>query len=434
MAYSSSSLFRLINAKGIVGSSSNYCMLGKWSARCSASLFNLRAFSTATATTAIKAVLNRDSPPWLMLPPEIEAGTTSYKFYSLADDKVLTRCLSDEIRNLRLTCRGSSHGWLALLSQHDGIFLYNPISRRHIKLPSILNLPLRFPCRDIRKDILASARKVDKVILSCSPDEENCRVLIIRDGGNALAFCCPGRSKEWTLVLDENRGSNYYRSDCVYSARLKLFFALACGNGRKLETWDLGDPSSPKLIKVDETNIKQGHFYSLLHTFSPLTYGGKDHLVVAKEDLLLVIQYRMDSVGPDGSCFDLSDNSCPDNYPYMTIGFDIFKYDSEKGKFEYLDSSSLGDLAIFVGKHSHSVAIQATQFPGVKPNSIYFTDTELTGKLEGNERDDNYGLFCCGHDIGIYNYQDKTVSSCYYPCDVPSARRILAAPIWFFPN
>ncbi|KAL3629324.1 hypothetical protein CASFOL_026546 [Castilleja foliolosa] len=417
MTFSSSSLFRLINAKCIVGSSS------KWSARSCASLFNLRALSTATATTA------SDSSPWLMLPPEIKASTTSYKFYSLDDNKVQTRCLSDEIRNLRLTCRGSSHGWLALLSQHDdGFFLYNPISGRHIKLPSILNLPTF----DAYEDILSSPRSVDKVILSCSPDEDedNCRVLIVRNWLNTSAFCCPGRSKEWTLMLDENTDDKRYYSDCVYSSRGNLFYAVDSG---RLETWDLGDLSSPKLIKVDKCILEEYYYFPSFKWFiSKFLCGSKQHLVVAKEDLLYVVQYTMYEVAPDGACFDDEDDRCPIGCRYMTIGFDIFKYDSEKGKFKYLDSSSLGDLAIFVGKHSHSVAIQATEFPGVKPNSVYFTDAYGTGNLNGDDSD--YNRQICGHDIGIYNYQDKTVSPCYYPCDVPSVKMTLPAPIWFFPS
>ncbi|KAL3629304.1 hypothetical protein CASFOL_026526 [Castilleja foliolosa] len=181
-------------------------------------------------------------------------------------------------------------------------------------------------------------------------------------------------------------------------------------------------------------NLENINFYSMVDTFLWYSCRTKEHLVVAKEDLFLVIRYIMDDVGPDGSCFDDDDGSCPKNRPYMTIGFDIFKYDSEKGKFEYLDRSSLGDLAIFVGSHSHSVAIQATEFPGVKANSVYFTDGRYTGKLEGDESDVYYKVLCRGHDIGIYNYQDKTVSPCYYPCDVPSVKTILPVPIWFFPN
>ncbi|KAL3629325.1 hypothetical protein CASFOL_026547 [Castilleja foliolosa] len=345
---------------------------------------------------------------------------------------------------------GSSHGWLALLRpHHNGFYLYNPISRRYIELPSIFNLPIVFKDKFFlynpisggliklpsilnlatffKDDIL----NVTKVILSCSPDEdeENCRVVIVRDDGPALAFCCSGRSKEWTFMLDEERGERFYK-DCVYSTSQNLFFGLTHDN--ELETWDLGDPSSPKLIKVDQTNIKQGHFYSLVDTFL-LSCGTKEHLVVAKEDLLLVIQYIAYHVGPDGSCFDNSDNSCPYNSRHMTIGFDIFKCDSEKGKFEYLDRSSLGDLAIFVGKHSHSVAIQATEFPGVKPNSVYFTDAYGTGYLEGGELElgveSYHDIPICGHDNGIYNYQDKIVSPCYYPCDASSVKTITTAPI-----
>ncbi|KAL3629303.1 hypothetical protein CASFOL_026525 [Castilleja foliolosa] len=441
MAFSSSSLLRLICPKGIFRSTSNYSILAKWSARSCASSFNQRGLSTATATTAIEAVRKHESPPWLMLPSESEGGTImNYKFYSLSDNKVQTLCLSDEIRDLRLTnCRGSSHGWLALLRPHDDdphhhyFFLYNPISRRHIKLPSI-----------------PEYKYVTKVILSCSPDEdeENCRALMINiPNGKKLALCCPGRSKEWTAFSDEN--TDWYK-DCVYSAQLKLFFVLTYDG---IETWDLGEISSPKLIKVDNFNIDEFRYSSsqiqnLLRKLRYGPYGTVRHLVVAGEDILLVIQYIMNHVGPDGSCFDGPDiflfknfgfhvfKYDSDMYPYMTFGFDVFKYDSEKGKYDYLDSSGLGDLAIFVGTHNHSVGIKATQFPGVKPNSVYFTDGCYTGSLHGNDSDASSSLMKqrSGHDIGIYNYQDKTVSPCYYPCDAPSLKNILPAPIWFFPN
>ncbi|KAL3629393.1 hypothetical protein CASFOL_026615 [Castilleja foliolosa] len=146
MAFSSSSiLLRSILAKGISTSTSNYCNFVKFSARSGASWFNRTGLSTATDTTAVQ---NQDSPggPWLMLPPEYEDGDVSYKeykvglrqlgkmtykFYSLLDNKVHTPCPDDVIRELRLVCRGSSHGWLALLGPRDeGFFLYNPITRR----------------------------------------------------------------------------------------------------------------------------------------------------------------------------------------------------------------------------------------------------------------------------------------------------------------
>ncbi|KAL3629439.1 hypothetical protein CASFOL_026661 [Castilleja foliolosa] len=408
MALSSSVLLRSICPKSIAGSSSNYCLFFKWSARSGASWFNRRGVSTATAKTASKAIQNQHSPPWLMLPPESEGGTTSYKFYSLTENKVQTCSPSDVIGNLRLTCRGSSHGWLALLSQHD----------------DVLNLPT-LPY----VNILSSATYVNKVILSCSPDEdeENCRVVVLRDCGNPMAFCCPGRSKDWTLMLDENTDDKRYYVDCVLSTtRQNLFFGLTCSV--QLEIWDLGDLSSPKLIKYDYVEMENYDRLSSLERSATILLGKVNHLLLVKEDLLMVFQKVMEWVGPDGSCFN---QYSPNKYRRMTIDFDIWKYYPEEEKFRCLDSSSLGGLAIFLGLHSHSVAIQASEFPEVKPGSFYFTDGYYTGRLGGDD-----DVLCRGgHDIGIFNFQNKTVSPCYYyPCDVPSLKNILPAPIWFFPS
>ncbi|KAL3629410.1 hypothetical protein CASFOL_026632 [Castilleja foliolosa] len=441
MAFSSSILLRSIRGKGIFRSTCNYCNFVKWSARSCASSFNQRGLITATATTAIQAVQNQDSPgPWLMLPPEYEDGEISYKehrnglqqlgkmtykFHSLLDNKVQTPCPDDVIRDLWLTCRGSSHGWLALLGpKNEGFFLYNPITRRHIKLPSIFSLP-KLPGDDIlRLSSRTSWRDVDKLILTCSPDEdeENCRAVMINGFGNMLAFCCPGKSKEWTMMRDEERGNRVYE-DCVYCTSRKLLYGLTNGSG--LETWDIGDPSSPKLIKVDKHDYFPSFEMPLWWLCLPT-----EHLVVAGEDLLLVVQYVVMSVGPDGSCFDHEDQQPrPDNCRHMTIRFDVFKHDPEKGRYEFVDySSSLGGFAIFVGALSHSVAFPAARFPELKPDSIYFTDGYGDGPLDGYDSDEPLD----GRDIGIYNYRDKTVSQCHYPWDI--VKNNLTSPIWFFPS
>ncbi|KAL3629344.1 hypothetical protein CASFOL_026566 [Castilleja foliolosa] len=451
MALSSSPLLPSICVNGIFTSSSNYCMFGKWSPKSCASSFKLRGLSTATSTTAIEAVQNQDSPgPWLMLPPEYEdgkhiyndqdgmyeIGKRTYKFYSLLDNKVQTPCFDEVIRDLPLTCRGSSHGWLALLGpQNEGFFLYNPITRRHIKLPSIFNLP-KLPGDDILGSTSSTTwRDVDKLILTCSPDEdeENCRAVIINGFGNMLAFCCPGKSKEWTMMRDEERGDRAYE-DCVYSTSRKMLYGFTNNSG--LEIWDLVDPSSPKLIKVDKRNYDQS-----IEMFLFVMCLYKEFLVVAGEDLLLVVQYTMDTVGPDGSCFyHLDERPRPDNPRHMTISFDVFKHDPEKGRFEFMDSSSsLGGFAIFVGQHHDAVAIPATQFPELKPDSIYFTDGYDVGPLDGYDSDDDDDdderdgdKRFSGRDIGIYNYKDKTVSECYYPWDI--VKNKLTTPIWFFPS
>ncbi|KAL3629340.1 hypothetical protein CASFOL_026562 [Castilleja foliolosa] len=414
----------------------------KWSARSCASSFSLRGLSTATATTAVQ---NQYSPgPWLLLPPEYEEGEVNYKlqppkyevskmtykFYSLFDNKVQTHSPIDEIREFRLTCRGSSHGWLALLGpRNEGFFLYNPITRRHIKLPSIFNLPKLPHDQGMRETSPTTWRDVKKLILTCSPDEdeENCRAVIINGFGHMLALCCPGKSKEWTMMRDEKRGDRAYE-DCVYSTSRKLLYGLTNSSG--LEIWDLKDPSSPKLIKVDKGNSSYPSFEVFL--WCMCLY--REFLVVAGEDLLLVVQHTMDTVGPDGSCYnDIDERQRLDNPRHMTIRFDVFKHDPEKGRFKFVDSSSsLGGFAIFVGQHHDAVAIPATQFPELKPDSIYFTDGYWEGPLDGYDSNDDNDERFDGRDIGIYSYRDKTVSECYYPWDI--VKNKLTTPIWFFPS
>ncbi|KAL3629409.1 hypothetical protein CASFOL_026631 [Castilleja foliolosa] len=451
---SSSSLHRPICPNGIFGSSSssNYCHFVKWSPKSCASSFKLRGLSTATATTAIQAVQNQDSPgPWLMLPPEYEDGEISYKecktglrqlgkmtykFYSLFDNKLQTPCFDDEvIRDLPLVCRGSSHGWLALLGpRNEGFFLYNPITRRHIMLPSIFNLPKLSGDDILRTTSSTDWRDVQKLILTCSPDEdeENCRAVMINGFGNMLAFCCPGKSKEWTTMMrdEEERGNRFY-DDCVYSASRKLLYGLTksteLGVCDGLEIWDLVDPSSPKLIKVDKPDYCPAFELSLWWFCSPWEY-----LVVAGEDLLLVVQYTTD-VGQDGSCTKINQRPLPDNLSPKTVRFDVFKHNPKKGRFKFVDSlSSLGGLAIFVGQHHDSVAIPASRFPELKSDSIYFTDGDWEGPLDCHNLykydDERVG----DRDIGIYNYKDKTVSQCYYPCDKTDVKK--TTPIWFFPS
>ncbi|KAH6765776.1 hypothetical protein C2S52_016759 [Perilla frutescens var. hirtella] len=84
--------------------------------------------------------------PWLMLPPAYEkrGGGMAYRFYSLADNEVLSFEKSDGVESPDDDARvvGSSHGWLALLNRRNNdLFLSNPLSRRDIKLPPIDALP-----------------------------------------------------------------------------------------------------------------------------------------------------------------------------------------------------------------------------------------------------------------------------------------------------
>ncbi|CAA0827128.1 Unknown protein [Striga hermonthica] len=411
MAYSS----LLRRCRGFAGFSS-YLISGKWSRDCN--WFCRRGMSTAALMSPEKSNPSpSSSSPWLMLQPVYEAGATctaattlTYKFYNLAENRVVTLWVPPIAGDL-MKFRGSSGGgWLSLVQRRTRhLLLYNPIVRRHIKLP-----PFYGPYDYLR---------IHKSILSCSPDSEKCVAVSLIYFANSMAVCRPLSSDKWTW-FGTCSGNNYY-IDCVYSTSQQILFALT--DSYQLEAWDL-TVASPQLIRI------MGEFSSILHreenstkkellqSRDDLTCWPHYHLVVAGDDLLVVTQYPMLSVDSDGLYVDVeSDDYDRPTFelPTVTIDFDIHRYDPKDGDLKYVEGSCLGGWTLFVGNNSQSVALRA---PELKPNSIYFTDPFELHINQGN------------HDIGIFSYEDKTVSPCYYPCDPANLKLIFPPPIWFFPS
>ncbi|CAA0827126.1 Unknown protein [Striga hermonthica] len=370
--------------------------------------------STAALMSPEKSNPSSSSSPWLMLQPVYEAGATctaattlTYKFYNMAEDRVMTLWVSPPGDLMKF--RGSSGGgWLSLVQRRTrDLLLYNPIARRHMKLPPFYGL----------YDYLA----LHKSILSCSPDSEKCVAVSLICFENSMAVCCPLSSDKWTW-FGTCSGNNYY-IDCVYSTSQQILFALT--DSYQLEAWDL-TVASPQLTRImgefssilrREVNSKKKE---LLQSRDDLTCWHHYHLVVAGEDLLVVTQYTMLSVDWDGLYVDFNYSKGPPfELPSVTIDFDVHRYDPKDGDLKYVDGSCLGGWALFVGNNSQSFALRS---PELKPNSIYFTDPLESSINQGN------------HDIGIFSYEDKTVSPCYYPCDPANLKPIFPPPIWFFPS
>ncbi|KAL3637043.1 hypothetical protein CASFOL_019342 [Castilleja foliolosa] len=396
--------------------------------------------------------------PWLMLPPSFKDDNEMvYNFYSLSENKVLSfnkRDPKDENPTLSppddSKIVGSSHGWLALFdpSTYD-FYLSNPLTRRHIKLPPMHNLPN--PQVNLIDSIVSHGR-VSKLIISGSPHEDECRAIMNFGWTDTMAFCSPGRpTTEWTsfgnsLCEPLNKGDDpwYARSfeDFVYSARQKLFFCLTEQNSDELEGWDLTDPNSPRIDWLDETLLEDEYYPWLCKKKKSLAlekyYCRRLRYLVFSEEsnrLFLVTRHLVEEMAPDGSCVEVrhdgelhryKSTNFPPN-PYKTIGFDVHEIDREGRRLNYLEGC-LDGMAMFVG-HNHSFLISGVgDGDGIKPNSIYFTDDkEVTPRKWHREE---FG----GHDIGIFDNENKTISSCYYPCDLKSFTKIVPAPIWFTPS
>ncbi|KAL3647082.1 hypothetical protein CASFOL_008050 [Castilleja foliolosa] len=203
-------------------------------------------------------------------------------------------------------------------------------------------------------------------------------------------------------------------------------------NGDDFEAWDVAsDP--PRLRWENRNDLLTYHNYdewyyravALLGSGYTEPFRG---LVFAEQtdQLFFVTRHIVPQMGPDGSSVDDRDY---ERYPYKTVSFDVHKVDWELdgggGRLSHLDGGSLDGLAMFVGLN-HSFAVVATEHNGLKPNSIYFTDDKRIvprGIIDDYEK---YG----GHDIGIFDYKNKTISQCYYPCDIQSIKKIMPEPIW----
>ncbi|KAL3655007.1 hypothetical protein CASFOL_000793 [Castilleja foliolosa] len=402
-----------------------------------------------------------------------------YKFYNLSEDKEESFRGNSEVELADAKLVGSSHGYLALFNQRNNnhLFLYNPITRRQIRLPPIENLPKP------RMNLTPNGRgRVSKLILSSSPaDDDECIAMMTFGPGDRLAFCHPCHSTEWTpigqlffevdeeteIIPSEENYANpltkyamsYARAyeDFVYCARLKRFTCITqfeidlfnrcfCDPICELEDWDLSDPHSPITATCSLWLVSlsfDGQEWmtqnlSLLKKCRQIPY-----LIYAEaqNQLFVLIRFVMDRVAPDGSyvpidelLYDpISRRLLVDTYPYKTIGFcvlkvEYFREDRERG-VEHVrlvkDSCSLDGLTMFVGMN-HSFAVSSANFPKLKPNSIYFTDANKHG-------DSIYG----GHDIGIFDFANKTLSPCdCYPCvDIPSLKRKTPPqPVWFTPS
>ncbi|CAA0824541.1 Unknown protein [Striga hermonthica] len=366
-----------------------------------------------------------------MLPPTFTGeGELIYQFYVLGENRVMTLQRAGDREfwaDNDYSILGSSHGWLFLFHKEScDLILSNPLYGRHVMLPSICTLS-DIPKRHLDRGFRSLH---DIIISSSSPDDDDeCRALVTFSPRQRLAFCCPNSSSlEWTVLGDK---TDY--DSCVYSAKQKLFFCFRDGyyqgihenKDPRLEAWDLKDPHSPRMILMplsfDKNNYPTAYRSEQEHK-------QKDHLPIWDAILLAVAEptgqlfhvrrFTKDWVGADGY-YTKDEYYGPKtgiytDPPYMTVGFDVHRYDPKTGSLVYIDRS-LDGLTLFLGSNN-GFGLPAADFPELKPDSIYYTEPPRWRK--GCHHVDNYNYY-----VGIFNYRDEMFAPCFYPVDVQSSVR-----------
>ncbi|KAL8551427.1 hypothetical protein ACS0TY_000500 [Phlomoides rotata] len=300
------------------------------------------------------------------------------KVHNLAENKILRslgKAAGEELK-LKLGCSteivGSSHGWLCLFDESRNLemSLYNPLSGRRINLPPIPHNLLYYKSYTG----LSLRKTVEKVILSCSPEQgqEECRAIMNIGQFGGLAFCWPRRSTEWTFFRPGSyEGFAYLSAQKLVCIKAPDEFRSNMEEDSRLELWDLRDPTSPRL-----------DWWAYYHTALP--FDGRQNEDVEREDLgwgmirnyCFKSHYLVVSPLQQSELFHVIRYISP--RLQSTIDFDVYKIvlgDGEEGRKWSVSNVNLDGLVMFVGGVNDSVAVAAASFDGFPPpNSICFTD------------------------------------------------------------
>ncbi|PHT62737.1 hypothetical protein T459_33400 [Capsicum annuum] len=152
-----------------------------------------------------------------------------------------------------------------------------------------------------------------------------------------------------------------------------------------------------------------GHFYMLESLGSlvvVLRNGIQLREVKDDHDRVPLTRIRIEGIGEEELTYGKTD-------------FQVFQVDLATSKVT--EMRELGDIAFFLGAYA-SLSVQASQFPGIKPNCIYFTDDYFESYFIYEEGG--------GLDMGVFNLEDGSIQPHY---DVVSLNRV-CPPTWVTPT
>ncbi|XP_038709390.1 F-box protein At2g17036-like [Tripterygium wilfordii] len=311
----------------------------------------------------------------LLMFPSAEGRENQQSLYN-----VITGKTHDFKLNYNRRCCGYSHGWLATLGKDMLITLRNPFLNQIITLPPIF---LKVNLSD--DDPYSNEYRIYKVVMSHNPYlyPDKYEVVAIYDG--CLAILKPG-SQSWAY-LDNEHTLFTCSVDIIYYEDMLLVI-----NDYELMSIN-ANGSRPQMERIAWNDNEYGHLPGMRTNYLVKSSGG---------DLLYICRY-----------IDW-DNA-------MTLTFKIFTPTNKAkiNKLYWREIKSLGDDALFLGD-SHSLCVKASNFPGCKPNTMYFAPH-------------SWDISCYRglHDMGVFNLENGSITP-YYHCD--QSQRYFPPPFWVVPT
>ncbi|XP_043697648.1 uncharacterized protein LOC122648506 [Telopea speciosissima] len=371
--------------------------------------------------------------PWVMF--SYTRQTKVLSFFSLSESRVY----HVNIPWVEATqCLGSCQGWVLASNHHPKLcFLFNPFSREVpiIELP-YLNIWTGYPIY-----CWHSQNIFPKVILSSSPTDPGCLVLAILD--SCELPCLKLGDNRWVVLKDIEE--DYFGQDVVfYNGQVYTHSK----NGHQLVVLDIEDP----IISDDEDFDLYGNQIYTLYALYPrkevinvcpfMEILGQDplfedasfyhnYLVQSQGNLLLVYRIYCHAAGslddPDFFTHCECGRRIFPRRHIQTVSFLVYKLvecnpeSSGDSNFRYnwVKQTRLGDdQVLFLGR-SFCQSLSTVDCPGLKGNTIYFTDD---GKVVLNPPQQK--------DMGIYHLDDGQIEP-LLPFD---SSQFNVLPFWIIPS
>lgn len=339
---------------------------------------------------------NRDLP-MLLIPSLAENNEFIRSLYSINQGEIYDLHLQAPYKK---RCCGSSHGWLITL---DGVAfevnLINPFYFGSSK--GIIHLPQFSPAIDMYKEIgegFSFEYVICKAILSSDPisSPNEFVVMVIYGEMRMLAFWKPG-AEIWTYIT----WSLPQFFDVIY---VKDHF-LAVNTLGQIYSCEINDDANPTY------NLR-----SICDSLMGLLGNCCRRYIVELPDKTIMQVIRI-----------LKACMCTMNGPILTIGFFIYKMVvDDNGRNDWLSIETLEDGALFLGDN-YSLYVSASQFPGCRSNSIYFTDDYHDSDAMLLNPYQLAGPF----DIGVFLLDEKRIDRYYIPM---AEEYHFPPPIWILPT
>ncbi|KAK2987028.1 hypothetical protein RJ640_004754 [Escallonia rubra] len=319
----------------------------------------LRCGNVCTTWRAPAMEIYRDfftkRPPLLLIPNNDQEG-----------DRIMLDMTSNEVYKVHLPeargrwIHGTINGWLVILgldSSHD-IHLLNPFTRAQFLLPPRSTLQYH----QLDDGTPLKTGFIKRAMLTSTPFDPDCVVLIIYSRQNCIAFCRIGDEK-WTSIAKPNIP---FFDFIFYKGQ---FYAMDnLGNFLKFEL-DL-DHEATLLATPARPHCEQRYMVESL-----------------SGDLLLVLKY----CSWDSDDDDFQEE--PFTVLYDTDMFEVFKWVMDEK--EWREVNNLGDEALFLG-HNGAISVSATKTKGCKGNCNHFIDDYSEGYFQNLDGCNDIGEFDLG--------------------------------------